>query len=259
MLLFIVRSLWLSGVKGRNCPVFTKCHMLLWNLCLCQFNKKICKHLSKKIVRSLSKFHSTKSKFSNKKPYSPAVETYIQSVAGSPCSVRPDVRLLHRPHPCLPPLWVQQQAFRSPLQQVIDMVLYLKSKIFRNLSISEGANSLPSIAAAFMAWGHSTLGLNFPLLSKHWSLLKKHPEIFTNPLYRRNVASDSCTRCPASPSRPRSSWLSPSPSSVTGRSASRRYSISSWHLSFCVLWDILTRVLIWDLTLFFFTRYASIV
>ena len=183
------------------------------------------------------------------------METYIQSVAGSPCSVRPDVRLLHRPHPCLPPLWVQQQAFRSPLQQVIDMVLYLKSKIFRNLSISEGANSLPSIAAAFMAWGHSTLGLNFPLLSKHWSLLKKHPEIFTNP----NLASDSCTRCPASPSRPRSSWLSPSPSSVTGRSASRRYSISSWHLSFCVLWDILTRVLIWDLTLFFFTRYASIV
>ena len=49
MLLFIVRSLWLSGVKGRNCPVFTKCHMLLWNLCLCQFNKKICKHLSKKL------------------------------------------------------------------------------------------------------------------------------------------------------------------------------------------------------------------
>ena len=141
-------------------------------------------------------------------------------------------------------------------QCTMDMVLCLKSKTFRNLSISEGANSLPSIAAAFMAWGHSTLGLNFPLLSKHWSLLKKHPKIFTNPPYRRNLASDSCTRCPASPSRPRSSWLSPSPSSVTGRSASRRY--SSWHLSFCVLWD-LPWVLIWDLTLFFFTRYASIV
>ena len=202
------------------------------------------------------------------------METYIQSVAGSPCSVRPDVRLLHRPHPCLPPLWVQQQAFRSPLQQVMDMVLYLKSKIFGNLSISLGANSLPSIAAAFLAWGHSTLGLNFPMLSKHWSLLKKHPKIFTNPpyrrnlasdsctrcplslslsLYRRNLGSDSCTRCPASPSRPRSSWLSPSPSSVTGRSASRRYPISSWHLSFRVLWDILPWVLIWDLTLFFYT------
>ena len=180
------------------------------------------------------------------------METYIQSVAGSPCSVRPDVRLLHRPHPCLPPLWVQQQAFRSPLQQVMDMVLYLKSKIFRNLSISEGANSLPSIAAAFLA-----LGLNFPMLSKHWSLLKKHPEIFTNP----NLASDSCTRCPASPSRPRSSWLSPSPSSVTGRSASRRYSISSWHLS-CHFVSFETSSLeSWPETshCFFFTRYASIV
>ena len=178
------------------------------------------------------------------------METYIQSVAGSPCSVRPDVRLLHRPHPCLPPLWVQQQAFRSPLQQVIDMVLYLKSKIFRNLSISEGANSLPSIAAAFMAWGHSTLGLNFPLLSKHWSLLKKHPEIFTNPLYR------SCIRFlyPMS-----SISLSASIFMTVSVTVERYWAVCkpavfnlqlASFMSFCVLWD-LPWVLIWDLALFF--------
>ena len=95
------------------------------------------------------------------------MEAHVQPVVGGSCSVRLDVCRLHRPHPRLPPLRVQQQALCPPLQQVMNMVLYLKSIIFRNLSISEGANSLPSIAAAFMAWGHSTLGLNFPLLSKH--------------------------------------------------------------------------------------------
>ena len=62
------------------------------------------------------------------KSFSSAVETHVQSVAGGSCSVWPDVCLLHRPHPRLPPLRVQQQDLRPPLQQVIHVVLFLNQK-----------------------------------------------------------------------------------------------------------------------------------
>ena len=58
------------------------------------------------------------------------METHIQSVAGGSCSVRPNVRLLHRPHPCLPPIRVQQQDLCPPLQQVIHIVLFFKIEKF---------------------------------------------------------------------------------------------------------------------------------
>ena len=61
---------------------------------------------------------------------SSAVEAHIQSVAGGSCSVRPDVRLLHRPHPRLPPLRVQQQTLCPPLQQVIHIVLFPNWNVF---------------------------------------------------------------------------------------------------------------------------------
>ena len=59
------------------------------------------------------------------KSFSSALETHVQSAAGGSCSVRPDVRLLHRPHPRVPPLRVQQQDLRPPLQQVLQFVLFL--------------------------------------------------------------------------------------------------------------------------------------
>ena len=39
---------------------------------------------------------------------SPAVETHIQSTVGGTGYLRPDVCLLHGPHPRFPPLWIQQ-------------------------------------------------------------------------------------------------------------------------------------------------------